>query len=69
MHPHSEATYRVVPLNDGSFGVEVVIPETHPTKVSPFATEPDADAWIVRHKSRVKSDVHMSPRFDEGLPR
>ena len=26
-HPHAEATYQVIPFADGSFGVEVNIPE------------------------------------------
>jgi hypothetical protein len=56
-HPHAEATYRVVPLKDGTFGVEVVIPETYPTTVSAFATEAEAEAWIARHKSQVGSDI------------
>jgi len=37
-HPHAEATYRVIPLEDGSFGVEVSIPENYPTTVKPFGT-------------------------------
>src|SRR4051794_5309717 len=45
-HPHAEATYRVIPLDDGSFGVEVRIPENYPTTVKPFGTEADAEAWI-----------------------
>ena len=49
-HPHAEATYRVIPLDDGSFGVEVSIPETYPAKVSPFATEADAEARIAEHR-------------------
>lgn len=39
-HPHAEATYRVVPSGDGAFAVEVDIPESYPTKVSPSATKP-----------------------------
>ena len=38
-HPHAEATYRVIPFDDGAFAVEVSIPESYPAKVSPFATE------------------------------
>ena len=33
-HPHAEATYRIVPLKDGAFGLEVVIPGTSPTTVT-----------------------------------
>jgi hypothetical protein len=52
-HPYSDATYRVIRQPDRSFGVEVTIPETHPTRVSSFTTEADAEAWIVAHKKRV----------------
>jgi hypothetical protein len=55
-HPHAEATYRVIPLDDGSFGVEVSIPENFPTTVKPFATEIDAEAWITEHRERVQSE-------------
>ena len=54
-HPHAEATYTVVLLEDGTFGVEVVIPETYPATVSPFASAPEAEAWIARHKTRVEA--------------
>ncbi|HEY2423811.1 MAG TPA: hypothetical protein VGH55_06885 [Chthoniobacterales bacterium] len=40
-HPHAEATYRVVPYADGAFSVEVDVPESYPTRVSPFATKAD----------------------------
>jgi hypothetical protein len=55
-HPHAEATYRVVRLVDGSFGIEVSIPENYPTTVSKFATEAEAEAWIVEHRHRVQSE-------------
>jgi len=57
IHPHAEATYRVVPLDDGSFGVEVNIPDSHPTRVSMFKTEADAEAWIVEHRRRVQAQT------------
>lgn len=63
-HPHAEATYRVVSLEEGTFGVEVVIPETNPTTVSSFASEADAQAWIAKHKERVQAGV--SPRQWRG---
>jgi hypothetical protein len=34
-HPHSDATYRVVPRHDRTFGVEVTIPEMNPTERPP----------------------------------
>jgi len=55
-HPHAEATYRVIPLEDGSFGVEVSIPENFPTTVKPFGTEADAETWIAEHRERVRSE-------------
>ena len=62
-HPHAEASYRVVPLADGAFGVEVTIPDTHPTTVSSFDSEADAEAWIAKHKSRVEADSASSGWF------
>ena len=62
-HPHAEATYRVIPLGDGSFGVEVKIPETYPTTVSKFATEADAEAWITDHHRRVQSHTQSGRGF------
>jgi hypothetical protein len=55
-HPHAEATYRVVPLSGGAFGVEVKIPDVAPTTVSSFDTEAAAEAWIVRTKERVEAE-------------
>jgi hypothetical protein len=40
----------VVLLESGSFGVEVSIPDSHPTTVSMFKTEADAEAWIAEHR-------------------
>jgi hypothetical protein len=49
------ATYRVITLEDGSFGVEVNIPDSHPTTVRSFPTEASAEAWIAEHQRRVQS--------------
>ena len=62
-HPHAEATYRVVPFEEGSFAVEVCIPDSHPTRVSPFKTEADAEAWISTHKQRVADRVALGGRW------
>jgi hypothetical protein len=56
-HPHAEATYRVIPFENGSFGVEVSIPDSHPTRVSMFKTEADAEAWIAEHRRQVESQT------------
>jgi hypothetical protein len=55
-HPHAEATYRVVPLSGGVFGVEITIPDSYPTTVSNFDTEAAAEEWITQHQQRVASE-------------
>ena len=52
-HPYADARYRVTRQPDRTFGVEVTIAETQPTRVTSFATAADAEAWIVAHKKRV----------------
>jgi hypothetical protein len=66
-HPHAEATYRVIPYGDGTFAVEVSIPENYPTKISTFATEAEAEAWITEHRRRVQSE--NEPRLWFRSPR
>jgi len=63
IHPHAEATYRVIPLDNGSFGVEVSIPDSHPTTVSTFKTEADAEAWIAEHRRQVQSQTGFGGWF------
>jgi len=58
-HPHAEATYQVQSCKDGTFRVEVTIPDSYPTKISPFATQKDAEAWIANHQRR----IHEQPQF------
>jgi hypothetical protein len=43
--------------------VEVIIPESHPAKVSTFPTEADAEAWIAEHRRRVQSENEPSRWF------
>lgn len=62
-HPHAEAAYKVVTVGDGSFAVEVTIPDSHPAKVSPFATEADAEAWITEHRRRVETQSQAGRGF------
>ena len=62
-HPHAEATYRVISLPGGTFGVEVNIPDTHPTKVSGFATRAAAQAWIAKHKRHVEMSSSVYQPF------
>ena len=66
-HPHAEATYRVVRIDDTSFAVEVSIPDTHPTRVSAFATESAAEEWIANHRRRVETQT-QSGRWQRRSP-
>jgi hypothetical protein len=67
-HPHAEATYRVVPIAGGAFGVEVSIPDRSPTTVSSFDSEAAAEAWIVRTKERVASEGESGKWFRRAPP-
>lgn len=49
-HPHAEASYRTVPLEDGAFAVEITIPGTYPTTMRSFKTEGEAGEWVTAHK-------------------
>ena len=62
-HPHADATYRVIPFDNGAFAVEVTIPDSHPTRVSMFKTEADAEAWIAEHRRRVQSQTQSGRWF------
>jgi len=62
-HPHDEASYRVIPFDDTRFAVEVSIPGSHPTRVSPFDTEADAEAWIEKHRLQVQTQSQTGRWF------
>jgi hypothetical protein len=52
-HPHAEANYNIIALEDDTFAVEVTIPDSKLTKVTGFATRAKAEAWIERHRANV----------------
>ena len=62
-HPRAEASYRVIPFDNGLFGVEVSIPDSHPTRVSTFKTKADAEAWITEHRRRVDAQTGSGRGF------
>jgi hypothetical protein len=62
-HPHSDATYRIVPVAGGAYGVEVSIPDSNPALVTSFATEDAAQAWITEHKRRAGSGFRINMRM------
>ncbi|HWB51107.1 MAG TPA: hypothetical protein VG651_18495 [Stellaceae bacterium] len=68
-HPYAEAVYRVVPLADGGFGVEVKIPDSFPTTVSKFDTEAAAEVWIARNKQRVSEQNVARNPFRRSAPK
>ncbi len=68
-HPHAEASYRVLPLNDGSFGVEVTIPDSHPTTVTKFDSPEAAEAWINAHRDRVQDQTGLGGLFRRSWQR
>jgi hypothetical protein len=61
-HPHAEATYKLIPQTDGTFAVEIAIPDAQPAKVSGFDTREKAEAWIDRHKANVATGSLSPPR-------
>jgi hypothetical protein len=60
-HPHALATYRLITQPDGTFAVEVTIPDTQPTKVTGFDTQEKAEAWIERHKENIATGTLKAP--------
>jgi len=62
-HPHAEASYRVIALDNGAFGVEVKIPDSQPTTVTAFDSEQAAEAWIAGHRERVQSQAQSGRGF------
>ena len=68
-HPYAEATYRVIRLSSGAFGVEVKTPESYPATVSSFETEAAAEAWIARNKQRVEEQSGPRTTFRKSVPK
>jgi len=66
VHPHAEAVYRVLPLDDGKFAVEVAIPGSHPTKVTGLDTQAAAEAWIERHKTQIATGTILRQSWSRG---
>ena len=56
-------------MGGGMFAVEVSIPGSHPTKVSPFATEADAEVWIDNHRLQVQTQSQAGRWFQKARGR
>lgn len=65
-HPHAAAVYRVISFADGSFGVEVNIPDSYPTIVSRFLTEADAETWIAEHQRKIQTQTQTRGWFSNS---
>jgi hypothetical protein len=61
-HPHADAAYRIIAMNDRTYGVEVTIPDSYPTKVTSFASEAEAGRWIATHKQKVAEGARLPRR-------
>jgi predicted metal-dependent hydrolase len=70
-HPYADAEYRVYRLDDGTFGIEVSLPDVLPTKITSFASRAAANQWIENHKKTVKEQVALAgqPMFGRRLGR
>jgi hypothetical protein len=62
-HPHADAAYRVLPISEGGFAVEVAVPDCPPALVSSFPTEAVAEEWIARKKERVAAESSAGKWF------
>ncbi len=58
-HPHAGAEYELFEQQDGSFGIEVSIPDSRPTRVTGFASRTAAVAWAAKHKADVAKGVPL----------
>jgi hypothetical protein len=67
-HPHAEATYEIVRLAAGGFGVKISMQGMSPTTVSRFETETAAEAWIAAHKSRIQAQSQSGMIFRRSRP-
>jgi hypothetical protein len=61
--PKPDATFRVFPQDDKTYGVEISILGTQPTSVTSFVTEKAAEAWIVGYRRQVKAGAGAPGRF------
>ena len=68
-HRHEGATYRILELRDGAFGVEVTVPDMQPTKVSGLSDRASAEAWIDRHRRQVAAGTPQRKYFRDRRPR
>jgi hypothetical protein len=56
-HPYADAQYRVYRLDDGTFGIEVSLPDVLPTKITSFPSRRAANQWVENHKKTVENQT------------
>ena len=61
--------YIVVPFVERTFGVEVVVPDTHPTDINGFVTGAEAEAWIAGYKKEMEHNPPISTGPNQGAIR
>jgi len=61
--------YRVVPQQDGSYGVEITRPGEAPATMNRFWTEAEADAWITTEQIRAAEESPPPPLKPRGKRR
>ena len=64
----SVPTYRLIALENATFGVVVTIPEAQPTTVKGFATEDLAETWVAQHKTSIADYQSLSRRSFKRKP-
>ena len=55
LNRNSDATFRVFQQSDGTYAVEITIPDAYPTTVTNFATEAAAEDWLAGYKQQVEA--------------
>jgi len=68
-HPHLGATYKVIRMNDRSYGIEVAIPDAFPATITGLATKEDAERWIERHRSEIAKGLPQRIKFNAARPK
>ncbi len=63
MNQSEQAELRVIPRSDGTFAVEVLIPDSLPTMVTSFATELAAAEWIAEYHRQLEDKRTRKSRF------
>lgn len=53
----AKTAFRVIPLKDATYGVEIVTPQGVRSVVSGFTSEGEASDWMVREQRRTLGEI------------